>query len=65
MVRVISAHHFASQDVATCGAAPVCSAVAENWLLLATQLHQVEVRDLAATAQAVFWIRIRSQVAVL
>jgi hypothetical protein len=45
MVRVISAHHFAAQDVATCPPTE-CSTVAENYLLLATDLHQVEVRDL-------------------
>jgi hypothetical protein len=42
MVRVISAHHFSAQDVAPCPAAPICSRVAESWLLLATRLHQVQ-----------------------
>ena len=49
MVRVISAHHFKSQDVSTC-AEPCCSATAGDLLLLASSLHQVEVRDLAAGA---------------
>jgi hypothetical protein len=51
MVRVISAHHFVAQDVAACQAEPVCSTVAEQWLLLSTQLHQVEMRDLSAAAR--------------
>ena len=50
MVRVISAHHFKSQDVSTC-AAPCCSATAGDLLLLASSLHQVEVRDLARQQQ--------------
>jgi len=45
MVRVISAHHFTAQDVSTCPP-PSCSAVAGNLLLLASPLHQVEVRSL-------------------
>ena len=48
MVRVISAHHFAAQDVATCPAVE-CSTVAEHDLLLATDLHEVEVRDLTSS----------------
>ena len=47
MVRVISAHHFTSQDVSTCPE-PSCSAVAGDSLLLSSPLHQVEVRDLSS-----------------
>ena len=45
MVRVISAHHFKSQDVCSIQE-PCCSATAGDHLLLASPLHQIEVRDL-------------------
>ena len=45
MVRVISAHHFKSQDVST-SQEPCCSTMAGDLLLLASPLHQIEVRDL-------------------
>ena len=48
MVRVISAHHFKSQDVSTVQE-PSCSATAGDLLLLASPLHQIEVRDLVNT----------------
>jgi len=49
MVRVISAHHFTSQDV-TCCAEPCSSTIAGDFLLLASPLHQIEVRDLTITS---------------
>ena len=50
MVRVISAHHFKSQDVST-AQEPCCSATAGDLLLLASPLHQIEVRDLVNTGK--------------
>ena len=50
MVRVISAHHFKCQDVSST-AEPCCTATAGDLLLLASPLHQVEVRDLVNTDQ--------------
>ena len=45
MVRVISAHHFKSQEVTT--SQEICaSCSAGDLLLLASPLHQIEVRDL-------------------
>lgn len=49
MVRVISAHHFTSQDV-TCCSEPCSSTIAGDFLLLASPLHQIEVRDLNITS---------------
>ena len=45
MVRVISAHHFKSQDVTT-SQETCASCTAGDFLLLASALHQIEVRDL-------------------
>lgn len=47
MVRVISVHHFVSQDIHTCED-PVAAATAPpDYLLLALSQHVVEVRDLS------------------
>ena len=49
MVRVISAHHFKSQEVSS--SQEVCaSCSAGDFLLLASPLHQIEVRDLVETS---------------
>ena len=51
MVRVISVHHFTSQDV-TASPVPLATAMAgQSTLLVATENLQVEVRDLKKAAQ--------------
>ena len=51
MVKVISVHHFLSQDVLTISR-PLASALAgSNILLLATDNLNVEVRDLKKAAK--------------
>ena len=51
MVRVISAHHFKKQEVTT-SQETCASCSAGDFLLLASPLHQIEVRDLVETTAA-------------
>ena len=45
MVRVISVHHFTSQDVSSIPQ-PIASTIAGDYLLISTENHQVEVHNL-------------------
>ena len=45
MVRVISVHHFTSQDVSSIPK-PVASTIAGEYLLVSTETHQVQVHNL-------------------
>ena len=45
MVRVISVHHFTSQDVASIPK-PIASTIAGNHLLVSTENHQIQVHNL-------------------
>ncbi|XP_021913117.1 Hermansky-Pudlak syndrome 3 protein isoform X3 [Zootermopsis nevadensis] len=47
MVRVISVHHFVSQDIHTCEDPVTAATAPPNYLLLALPQHVVEVRDLS------------------
>lgn len=47
MVRVISVHHFVSQDIHTCEDPVAATTASPDYLLLALPQHQVEVRDLS------------------
>lgn len=47
MVRVISVHHFVSQDIHTCEDPVAATTASPDYLLLALSQHQVEVRDLS------------------
>ncbi|XP_023218717.1 Hermansky-Pudlak syndrome 3 protein-like [Centruroides sculpturatus] len=46
MVRIISCHHFLSQDVFLSDSEPVALCTAQEKLLVATLHHSIEVRDL-------------------
>jgi hypothetical protein len=46
MVRVISVHHFASQDIHTCEEPLAVTTAPNDRLLLALPQHAIEVRDL-------------------
>ena len=45
MVRVISVHHFTSQDVSSIPK-PIASTIAGNHLLVSTENHQIQVHNL-------------------
>ena len=45
MVRVISVHHFTSQDVSAIPK-PIASTIAKDYLLVSTENHQVQVHNL-------------------
>ena len=45
MVRVISVHHFTSQDVSSIPK-PIASTIAGKYLLVSTENHQIQVRNL-------------------
>ena len=45
MVRVISVHHFTSQDVSTIPK-PISSIIARHYLLVSTESHQIQVHNL-------------------
>ena len=45
MVRVISVHHFTSQDVSSIPK-PIASTIAGNYLLVSTKNHQIQVHNL-------------------
>ena len=45
MVRVISVHHFTSQDVSSIPQ-PTASTIAGDYLLISTESHQVQVHNL-------------------
>ena len=45
MVRVISVHHFTSQDVSSIPK-PIASTIAGNYLLVSTENHQIQVHNL-------------------
>ena len=45
MVRVISVHHFTSQDVSSIPK-PIASTIAGNRLLVSTENHQIQVHNL-------------------
>ena len=45
MVRVISVHHFTSQDVSSIPT-PIASTIAGKYLLVSTENHQIQVRNL-------------------
>ena len=51
MVKVISVHHFLSQDVATIPGPTAVTLAGQNILLMATENLQVEVRDLKAAGK--------------
>jgi hypothetical protein len=51
MVRVISVHHFESQDVAPVTAPMASTTTPDNKLLVATENLVVEVRDLKNSGQ--------------
>ncbi|XP_034238790.1 Hermansky-Pudlak syndrome 3 protein homolog [Thrips palmi] len=53
MVRVLTAHHFASQDIQTCEDPVAVAAVPPDKLLIASADHVVEVRDLSKGGEAV------------
>ena len=53
MVRVLTAHHFASQDIQTCDDPVAVAAVPPDKLLIASADHVVEVRDLSKGGEAV------------
>ncbi|KAJ4435469.1 hypothetical protein ANN_18085, partial [Periplaneta americana] len=54
MVRVISVHHFVSQDIHTCEDPVAVTTAPPDYLLLALPQHVVEVRDLAKGGSIVF-----------
>jgi hypothetical protein len=54
MVRVISVHHFVSQDIHTCEDPVAATTAAPDYLLLALPQHMVEVRDLSRGGDVVF-----------
>ncbi|XP_063220161.1 BLOC-2 complex member HPS3 [Bacillus rossius redtenbacheri] len=54
MVRVISVHHFASQDIQTCEEPVAVTSAPPNRILVALSQHLVEVRDLAAGGDVIF-----------
>ena len=45
MVRVISVHHFTSQDVSSIPK-PIASTIAGRYLLVSTENHQIQVHNL-------------------
>ena len=45
MVRVISVHHFTSQDVSSIPK-PIASTIAGKYLLVSTENHQIQVHNL-------------------
>ena len=45
MVRVISVHHFTSQDVSSIPR-PIASTIAGKYLLVSTENHQIQVHNL-------------------
>ena len=45
MVRVISVHHFTSQDVSSIPK-PISSTIAGDYLLVSTENHQIQVHNL-------------------
>ena len=45
MVRVISVHHFTSQDVSSIPK-PIASTIAGDYLLVSTEKHQIQVHNL-------------------
>ena len=45
MVRVISVHHFTSQDVSSIPK-PIASTIARDYLLVSTENHQIQVHNL-------------------
>ena len=51
MVKVISVHHFLSQDVTTIPGPTAVTLAGQNILLMATENLQVEVRDLKAAGK--------------
>lgn len=54
MVRVISVHHFASQNVQTVEQPTACTVAPPNRLLLALTSNCVEVRDLSNESDVLF-----------
>ena len=54
MVRVISVHHFESQDVATVSTPMSSTTTPDNKLLVATENLVVEVRDLKNSGQLTY-----------
>nr|CAD7400072.1 unnamed protein product [Timema cristinae] len=54
MVRVISIHHFPSQDIQTCEEPVAVATALPNYLLLALPQHVVEVHNLETAGNVVF-----------
>lgn len=54
MVRVISAHHFASQHIQTVEQPTASTVAPPNRLLLALSSHCIEVRDLSSEGDVLF-----------
>jgi hypothetical protein len=54
MVRVISVHHFVSQDIHICEDPVAATTAAPDYLLLALPQHVVEVRDLSKGGDVAF-----------
>lgn len=65
MVRVISAHHFASQHIQTVEQPTASTIAPPNRLLLALSSHCIEVRDLAAEGDVIFTLPTVDEVAEL